>query len=250
MNLFPFVPGYTQFIYNDSREPAFVMLLGFLIAFMIARGYTRAARIWGWGSVSLNGTHTHHLVFGIVIALVAGALQISFNPDPGLAQLSLAAAFGVGAALILDEFALIFYLQDVYWEQEGRKSVDAVIIAIALGTLFLLHVTPFGSSAPDTPRTILLVAQILNMIFVVIAALKGKLFLATFGVFIPFLAQVGSIRLAEPGSIWDRRLYSKNKRQRSTKRYAKYEKTWRPRKERLMDIIGGKIGRPNHSKPS
>ncbi|HYL08660.1 MAG TPA: hypothetical protein VEU76_08915, partial [Candidatus Udaeobacter sp.] len=43
-----------------------------------------------------------------------------------------AVAFGVGAALTLDEFALWLNLKDVYWENAGRASVDAVVIFGAL----------------------------------------------------------------------------------------------------------------------
>jgi hypothetical protein len=45
---------------------------------------------------------------------------------------STAVAFGVGAALTLDEFALWLNLQDVYWERQGRESVDAIITFFAL----------------------------------------------------------------------------------------------------------------------
>ena len=40
--------------------------------------------------------------------------------------------FGIGAALTLDEFALWLNLKDVYWEKEGRRSIDAVIFAAVL----------------------------------------------------------------------------------------------------------------------
>lgn len=40
--------------------------------------------------------------------------------------------YGVGAALTLDEFALWLNLQDVYWERQGRESIDAVLLFGAL----------------------------------------------------------------------------------------------------------------------
>jgi hypothetical protein len=43
-----------------------------------------------------------------------------------------AIAYGAGAALALDEFALWLNLQDVYWTDTGRQSIDAVVIFIAL----------------------------------------------------------------------------------------------------------------------
>ena len=46
--------------------------------------------------------------------------------------------FGIGAALTLDEFALWLNLRDVYWEREGRLSVDAVIITVTLLAKFVI----------------------------------------------------------------------------------------------------------------
>jgi hypothetical protein len=45
----------------------------------------------------------------------------------------LALPFGTGAALVLDEAALLLELEDVYWTEEGLLSVE-----VALGTLSLL----------------------------------------------------------------------------------------------------------------
>ncbi|TAH33450.1 hypothetical protein EYC59_04950 [Candidatus Saccharibacteria bacterium] len=250
MNLFPFIPLYTHHIYDGGRQTAFVVLVSFLVTFLCARGYTRLARLHGWKSASFGGVHTHHLVFGVVMVLLAGAMQFAFLPqDDGPWQLVLAAMFGSGAALVLDEFALLFHLQDVYWEHEGRKSIDAIVIATLLGVLFLLHTTPFGSTS-DMTGAALTVTGAVNLIFVLVAAIKGKLFLAVFGVFVPLLAFVGALRLAEPGSIWAHRWYapgSKNMR-RAQARYQKYEAFWRPRKERLWDFLGGKPGRPLRQK--
>jgi lysyl-tRNA synthetase class 2 len=245
MDLFQFVPGYETHIYNHGREPALVMLLAFIITFILTRAYTRIARVRGWGSAHFGNVHTHHMVFGMVLAFAAGGALIAFLPDPGLFLLVLAAAFGTGVALVLDEFALFFHLQDVYWEREGRKSVDAVVLGLAFGLLFLMQVTPFETSGDD-PAWLLTGAILIDLPIVLIAALKGKIYLAIFGVFIPFLALIAAIRLAEPGSMWARRFYNNRgkKWQRTVKRYEQYEKKWRPRKERLWDIIGGKTGRP------
>jgi hypothetical protein len=246
VNLFRFVPGYETGIYEAGREPALVMLVAFLITFALTRAYTRIARVRGWGSTHVGAVHMHHLVVGLVLALGAGGLQFAFLPEEGFFQLLLAAAFGTGAALVLDEFALVFHLEDVYWEREGRKSVDAVVIAVALGALFLLHSAPLGTGGADESRLALTIAIAINLVMVLIAALKGKLFLAMFGVFVPMVALVGAIRLAEPGSIWARRRYppASKKRRRSEERYARYEARWRPRKERAWDVIGGETGRP------
>ena len=256
MNWFRFIPGYESFIYSSGREPALLMLLAFIITFIFTRGYTRIARKTGWGSASFGGVHTHHLVFGMVISFVSAALMFSFLPQQGVMLNLLAIAFGGGVALVLDEFALIFHLDDVYWEEEGRKSVDAVVLGASLGLLFLLHATPLGSSSEDISKWLLTIIQIINLVFVIVSALKGKIFIALFGVFIPFVAIIGAIRVAEPESIWAKKFYKPhgNKMKKTKKRYAHYHKVWRARKEKAWDIIGGKTGRPNsvtkHSRTS
>lgn len=252
MNLFDFIPGYTKAIYETGREPAFIMLLAFIVTFIIARGYTRLARIYGWGSVSVGDVHTHHLVFGLIMAFTAGAAIIGFTPMMGLEPtqtgwfLFLSALFGAGVALVLDEFALVFHLEDVYWEQKGRSSIDAVVIGLLFGGLFLLRFTPFGIEAGESGGLIAL-AILLDVPFVIIAALKGKVFLAVLGVFIPALAPVAAIRLAEPDSVWSRYFYKNkpSKRAKARRRYDHYERTWRIRKEKAWDLIGGRPGRPN-----
>src|SRR6185312_2227506 len=57
-----------------------------------------------------------------------------------------ATAYGSGAALIVDELALLIDLQDVYWAREGRRSVDAAIGMIAAGGVYLT-VAPFWHRA-------------------------------------------------------------------------------------------------------
>src|SRR5262249_52897497 len=42
------------------------------------------------------------------------------------------AAYGIAAALILDEFALLLNLRDVYWEEQGRESVEALSVFAGL----------------------------------------------------------------------------------------------------------------------
>lgn len=256
MNWFRFIPGYESYIFNTGREPALLMMLAFIITFIFTRGYTRIARKTGWGSASFGGVHAHHLVFGMVISFVSAALMFSFLPQQGIILNLLAIAFGAGVALVLDEFALIFHLDDVYWEDEGRKSVDAVVLGASFGLLFLLHATPLSSSTDDISRWLLTIIQIFNLVFVIISALKGKIFMALFGVFIPFVAIIGAVRIAEPESIWAMKFYKPHgkKMKKSKKRYEHYHKVWRARKEKAWDIIGGKTGRPNaghkHAKTS
>ena len=247
MDLFRFVPGYETSIYEAGREPIFVALLAFLICFVITRGYTRIARVRGWGSGSLHGVHLHHVVVGLVLALVSGTLIIGFEPVDNIFELLLCAVFGSGAALILDEFALVFRLQDVYWSDEGRSSIDAVIVAVTVGVLVLLHVVPWNEdTSNDVGRWTLMVFLAVHIALVVVTLLKGKIWLGLIGIFVMFIALVCAIRLAKPRSLWARRFYKPGGRrlQRAEERQRKHDERWAPRTKRLLDLIGGTPSAP------
>src|SRR5205809_7366544 len=107
MNLFGFVPGYGTYIYDSGREPAFLVLLAFILTLAGTRFYTRMARVRGWGSAIVGDVHVHHLVPGVVLSLVAGGLALAFEPREFWVAF-LAAVFGAGAALVLDEFGCSF----------------------------------------------------------------------------------------------------------------------------------------------
>lgn len=126
---------YTFHFQNERRERLFLASLGFLATFGIVRGITHLIRV-GVGpfhNVTSGGLHIHHLVWGILILLGVGYLWL-IEEGVGSSWLSSvsAIAFGVGAALTLDEFALWLNLQDVYWQGAGRESIDAVVIFAAL----------------------------------------------------------------------------------------------------------------------
>ena len=91
--------------------------------------------------VTVGGLHIHHLVYGIGLTLAAGFLEFRFQPGSPWFEL-LAIVFGIGAGLMLDEFALSLYMKDVYWADQGRKSVDAVLIALIVGGLFVIGTSP------------------------------------------------------------------------------------------------------------
>jgi hypothetical protein len=120
---------------SERRERLFLASLGFLVTFAVVRGITAMIRA-GVGplhNVSAGGLHIHHLVWGILLLLVVGYVWLSEIGVGSSWVASLTAiAFGVGAALTLDEFALWLNLQDVYWERQGRESVDAVVLFAAL----------------------------------------------------------------------------------------------------------------------
>ena len=99
----------------------------------------RAGVSWWPGNVSTKGgMHIHHMVFGIITIMVVGWVAVTggYLGDPW--QGICAVLFGIGTGLTLDEYALWLNLKDVYWEKQGRASIDAVIIAATLAGLVLV----------------------------------------------------------------------------------------------------------------
>ena len=214
----------------DSR-PALLAFVAFLGAFLFIRTSARLMRSpkvpWWPGSVTTGDLHIHHLVWGIVLMLVAGF--ISLMPIDSPWREIMAALFGVGAGLTLDEFALWLRLEDVYWAEEGRQSIDAVVIAATFGGLVLLVGSPFASSGGDVA---LAIDVALALAFSTIAILKGKTATGVIGLFISPVSLVGAIRLAKPGSPWAHRRYDEAKRARAVKRFPPGPSRWR-------EAIGG-----------
>ena len=126
---------YSFHFRDERRERLFLASLAFLVTFAVVRGITVMIRA-GVGplhNVTAGGLHIHHLVWGILLLLIVGyvwLLEIGVGSS-WVASLT-AIAFGVGAALTLDEFALWLNLSDVYWERQGRESIDAVLIFAGL----------------------------------------------------------------------------------------------------------------------
>ena len=117
---------------HEARERLFLASVAFLVTFGVVRIITYAIRsgVGPFHNITTSGgLHIHHLVWGILILLVVGYVWLVEEAVGSSWQASFTAiAYGVGAALTLDEFALWLNLRDVYWEQAGRASVDAVVI--------------------------------------------------------------------------------------------------------------------------
>jgi hypothetical protein len=116
----------------------FLASLSFFLTFGVARVITHASRV-SIGSLQLwvGGIHVHHLVWGILLLLLVGyawLIQVGTGTKGSslLAGRITAVLYGAGAALTLDEFALWLNLEDVYWERQGRASLDAVALFGAL----------------------------------------------------------------------------------------------------------------------
>jgi len=242
------IPGH---VFDDAKRPLFALLVGFILTFLVARLNTRLTRRHGRSYLRMpsvvtpGGLHIHHSVFGIIGMVIAGILTFAVQPGSPLLEF-LAFVFGCGAALTLDEFALILHLEDVYWTGEGRKSIDAVILGLTFITLLLTGLLPRSISEVGDYITISrwvgFVLMLGGAVFVVVCYLKGKLFVGTVGIFVPLVALIGAARLAKPGSPWARRQYAANplKLERARRRDEGFHQTWERRKHRLWDVIGGK----------
>ena len=241
MDLFGFVPGYRSVVFHEGKEPLFLSLLAFVITFSCTRGYTRLARKYGWGSGSVDGVHLHHDVVGIVFVLIAGLVAMTSVGTHGPVRNLCAIVFGVGAAFILDEFALVFYLRDVYWSAEGRDSVDATILGVMVTGLVLVGSEPFGLDDPlnsHLDRFVFFVVIAANVAFVILSLLKGKIFTGFAAIALPPLGWVGAFRLAKPVSPWAHWFYDAEKLDRAKQRM---ESGFATRfQHRLVDLVGGK----------
>ena len=123
-----------------TLTPALWVFVGVLGAFVVTRSITRfiRARSARGGQatgpikdITIGGVHVHHQVFGIVTMFLTGLIIITVQPTDTALDL-LAVLFGVGVGLAFDEFALWWHLDDVYWSEHGRKSIDAVAWALVL----------------------------------------------------------------------------------------------------------------------
>jgi hypothetical protein len=156
-----------------------------------------------------------------------------------------AVLFGIGVGLVLDEFALVLHLDDVYWTEQGRQSVEVVVLTAALAGLMFLGFVPFGvndlSEGELQDRATVVWTIVLNFLIALIALLKGKLRMAVIGVFVPFIALWGAVRLARPGSPWAKRLYRTRPRfrARAQVRAYRHDKRWNRLRRRFEDLVGG-----------
>lgn len=229
---------------DANKMPLLLCMVAFIITFLVTRMIVRMIRS-GRGPFtdnSVGGVHVHHVVPGIILMIVGGLLAIG---GMGVGWDNVAAViFGMGLALVLDEFALILHLQDVYWEQEGRLSVDAVFVLAGFMLLLLIANSPFGidvSSDQATVRIVLLFVIAINLTMAAICAAKGKLGTAIAGIAVPFIAYVGAIRVARPSSPWAKRSYGKHphRLERAEKRESSFNSRWRSKVSRFQDLVAG-----------
>jgi len=235
-------------IIDAGKLPLLLCLTAFIITFLTTRFVTRMIRA-GRGpfkdNVSSSGVHVHHAVPGIILLIVGAFMSVRLSTDESPWAEIAAVLVGVGTSLILDEFALILRLQDVYWSNEGRVSVELIGLAGACLGLVLIGISPF-EFVDDVHveafglRIVLSTTFILHGILVVVCVLKGKYRAALFGCFIPLIAWICGIRLARPRSMWARKFYRPERLGRATRRAKKFDDRWDPRWRWVSDAIAGR----------
>jgi hypothetical protein len=253
-------------IIGRGRLPLLCCLVAFILTFFVTRTCVRyihhraergvPPRWWEPRNIHIGKKHIHHVVVGVLLVMVSGvtlvALSVSGNE---LEHTASAIVFGIGAALVLDEYALILHLSDVYWEEDGRTSVDAVFAAVAVGGLLVLGLHPFLffiSLWHDTTHSVLLragvvFAMVLTLPLAVLVVLKGKVWTGLIGMFFVPLLVIGAIRLSRPQAPWARWLYMSRldkmaralQRERTLRRPVVRAKLW------LQYTIAGTPRRPD-----
>ncbi|MFJ4406466.1 phosphatidylglycerol lysyltransferase domain-containing protein [Streptomyces sp. NPDC088910] len=234
--------AYRTRIADTGREPLFLLLVGLIGSFLFIRFSVRMIRRgvkWWPGNVQPGGLHIHHVVFGQAMMLIGGIGSFAVRGGPAVHDV-LALVFGIGCGLVLDEFALVLHLKDVYWSEQGRQSVDAVILAVSVIGLLLIGQAPLGGFAVGESYQQYLSAGVL-IGFVVVCLSKGKVWTGLLGVMVPVLAIVGALRLARPASPWARWRYTSRPRRmaRAERREDRIHRRMVAMKTAMMDAVAG-----------
>jgi hypothetical protein len=216
---------YREGIVETGRETEFLCTVAFLVSFGFIRTSAhmiRAQVSWWPGNVQVGGTHIHHLVWGICLLLIFGYLGVTLDPNSPWREL-VAVFFGIGIGLTLDEFALWLNLRDVYWEKEGRRSIDAVIIAAGFAGLLLVGFRGWVDAATSVEDEVFAVAGSIGLLGIVIMLVnvsKEKFGMALAGLLLLPVGVVGAFRLGKPRSAWAKVFYHHGQLDRSNERYA------------------------------
>jgi hypothetical protein len=234
---------FSDDIVHGGRLPLLCCLVAFILTFFVTRTFVRfirhrvaacrPARWWQPRNVHIGGVHIHHVTFGVVLVMISGLTLVTLSVNGQEPENTVSAIFfGIGAALVLDEYALILHLSDVYWEEDGRSSVDAVFAAVAVAGLLIMGLHPltfFFPFAHGTEslawRAAVIGTMVMTLPLAVVVVLKGKVWTGLLGMFIVVLLVIGAIRLSRPHAPWARWRYTTqpHKMRRALER----ERKWR-----------------------
>jgi hypothetical protein len=123
---------------DAGQRAALLSWLAFTVTFGTVRGITYSIKEGKgpFGNLSVGGQHLHHYMWGIGLVSGVGGVAVH-GEDERRKHPLVAISYGTGLALIVDEFALLLDLKDVYWAKQGRISVDLGVGGSSLaGTYF------------------------------------------------------------------------------------------------------------------
>lgn len=190
-----------------DKLPLMLCFVSFVLTFVSTRAITRLIRD-GRGpfrNVTAGGTHIHHSVPGIILLMIGAFTAVGGPGTMGWLSFS-AIAVGIGTSLVLDEFALILHLQDVYWSGEGQFSVEAVSLVAACLGLAMVGFSPVRVADVDSAELSL---RISATGVLVIDGCRGK------------------------------------QLEHATRRAADFDRRWKPVQADWEDFIGGRPSQPN-----
>jgi hypothetical protein len=217
--------AYRNGIVDTGRESQFLFFVAFLVTFGFIRTSAhmiRAQVSWWPGNVEVGGTHIHHLVWGILLLLIFGWVGVALHPEDPWREIA-AVLFGVGTGLTLDEFALWLNLKDVYWSKQGRRSIDAVIVAAGLTGMLLVGFRSWIDAADSVESAVFAAVGAVGFFGIAMAlvnAAKEKFGMAIVSVLVPVAGLVGAFRLGKPHSVWAHLFYKHRQKDRSEERFA------------------------------
>ncbi len=240
---------WREHLVSHGRQYLFLLFVGFIGSFGFIRLSARLMRSprvpwWPGSVVSESGVHLHHLVWGIGAMMISGVISFALY-STGFWYDMCAVFFGIGMGLTIDEFALWIHLDDVYWSEEGRSSIDASVIAIAFMGVILVggfSVDPHGAAGFNVVGTVL--AVVATLALCTICFLKQRIFHGSIGLLVPPVAIYGAMRIGKPKSPWARRRYGERRPRKQAKAEARFRPDRRTElvKDRVRDAIGGVTG--------
>jgi hypothetical protein len=210
---------YDRAIVDTGRQAEFL----YFVAIRGSAHMIRAQVSWWPGNVSVGGTHIHHLVWGILLLLIFGYIGVAIQPPSPWHEI-VAVLFGIGTGFTLDEFALWLNLEDVYWSEKGRRSIDAVIVAGAVSGIVLVGFTAWTDVAKGVEDGVIAFVGAFGGTAILLALVnlsKEKFGMALASLLLPPVGLVGAFRLGKPGSMWARVFYrGEAKHARAVERFA------------------------------
>ena len=224
-----------------ARARGCVVLVAFTTSFLAIRTSARLTRSVSWwpgGVETEDGTHLHHLVWGICLVLICGFLAFAVPATAALAGTCSPSGSRIGAGFSARRVRAL-------GPAAGRLTgpTRAAPRSTPLSSRWrsrgsvVLGTTPFGLDDPGSiGGTVAVVVLVLGLS--IVSFLKGRLFLGVLGLFIPVFGAVGALRLGEPTSIWARRRYSTEQLTEAKARFAPDRRgaLWR---RRMSDLIAG-----------